>query len=147
MGFAQNHFERESIPNLTTKRQRKSYASKKERVCRKRENYVSSHIGEVGALGRIRTPDPLIRSQVLYPAELPKRVRGDLDPTRQERKSKNERIFRFPPIRLLAGEFQNMFRLDRSLLRPHCRRAHAPILRQSPSPTQTPLCESRPETA
>ena len=28
--------------------------------------------GEVsGAPGRIRTPDPLIRSQVLYPAELP----------------------------------------------------------------------------
>ena len=26
-----------------------------------------------GALGRIRTPDPLIRSQVLYPAELPAR--------------------------------------------------------------------------
>jgi hypothetical protein len=24
-----------------------------------------------GAPGRIRTPDPLIRSQVLYPAELP----------------------------------------------------------------------------
>ncbi len=29
---------------------------------------------ENGALGRIRTPDPLIRSQVLYPAELPERV-------------------------------------------------------------------------
>ena len=29
-----------------------------------------------GAPGRIRTPDPLIRSQVLYPAELPvRRVR------------------------------------------------------------------------
>ena len=29
-------------------------------------------VGEVsGAPGRIRTPDPLIRSQVLYPAELP----------------------------------------------------------------------------
>ena len=27
--------------------------------------------GENGAPGRIRTPDPLIRSQVLYPAELP----------------------------------------------------------------------------
>lgn len=27
-----------------------------------------------GALGRIRTPDPLIRSQVLYPTELPVRV-------------------------------------------------------------------------
>ena len=26
-----------------------------------------------GALGRIRTPDPLIRSQVLYPTELPAR--------------------------------------------------------------------------
>ena len=26
---------------------------------------------ENGAPGRIRTPDPLIRSQVLYPAELP----------------------------------------------------------------------------
>ncbi len=26
---------------------------------------------ENGALGRIRTPDPLIRSQVLYPTELP----------------------------------------------------------------------------
>ena len=29
-----------------------------------------------GALGRIRTPDPLIRSQVLYPAELPERGEG-----------------------------------------------------------------------
>ena len=28
-------------------------------------------LGESGAPGRIRTPDPLIRSQVLYPAELP----------------------------------------------------------------------------
>ena len=28
-----------------------------------------------GGLGRIRTPDPLIRSQVLYPAELPVRTR------------------------------------------------------------------------
>ena len=27
-----------------------------------------------GAPGRIRTPDPLIRSQVLYPAELPVRM-------------------------------------------------------------------------
>ena len=27
-----------------------------------------------GAPGKIRTPDPLIRSQVLYPAELPVRV-------------------------------------------------------------------------
>ena len=32
-----------------------------------------------GGLGRIRTPDPLIRSQVLYPTELPIRVTGDLD--------------------------------------------------------------------
>jgi hypothetical protein len=31
--------------------------------------------GEVsGAPGRIRTPDPLIRSQVLYPAELPVQI-------------------------------------------------------------------------
>ena len=29
---------------------------------------------ESGAPGKIRTPDPLIRSQVLYPAELPVRV-------------------------------------------------------------------------
>ena len=29
-----------------------------------------------GAPGRIRTPDPLIRSQVLYPAELPVRETG-----------------------------------------------------------------------
>ena len=28
-------------------------------------------IMESGAPGKIRTPDPLIRSQVLYPAELP----------------------------------------------------------------------------
>ncbi len=28
---------------------------------------------EGGGLGRIRTPDPLIRSQVLYPTELPVR--------------------------------------------------------------------------
>ena len=29
-----------------------------------------------GAPGRIRTPDPLIRSQVLYPAELPVPMAG-----------------------------------------------------------------------
>ena len=29
-----------------------------------------------GAPGKIRTPDPLIRSQVLYPAELPVRRQG-----------------------------------------------------------------------
>ena len=33
-----------------------------------------SEVLESGALGRIRTPDPLVRSQVLYPAEL--RARG-----------------------------------------------------------------------
>ena len=33
------------------------------------EDYSSLVI--YGAPGRIRTPDPLIRSQVLYPAELP----------------------------------------------------------------------------
>jgi hypothetical protein len=33
-----------------------------------------------GALGRIRTPDPLIRSQVLYPTELPAREAGFSDP-------------------------------------------------------------------
>ena len=42
-GFAQNNFEREAMNSLTTNRQRKSYASKKAKVCRKRENYVSSH--------------------------------------------------------------------------------------------------------
>ena len=30
----------------------------------------------IGALGRIRTPDPLIRSQVLYPTELPAHFLG-----------------------------------------------------------------------
>ena len=33
-------------------------------------------ISKIGALGRIRTPDPLVRSQILYPTELPAR---DLD--------------------------------------------------------------------
>ena len=31
---------------------------------------------ELGAPGRIRTRDPLVRSQVLYPTELPARERG-----------------------------------------------------------------------
>ena len=31
---------------------------------------------EFGAPGRIRTRDPLVRSQVLYPTELPARERG-----------------------------------------------------------------------
>ena len=36
---------------------------------------------EIGGLERIRTPDPLIRSQVLYPTELPvRKVWGDVDP-------------------------------------------------------------------
>ena len=30
----------------------------------------TSHDDQVGALREIRTPDPLVRSQVLYPAEL-----------------------------------------------------------------------------
>jgi hypothetical protein len=34
----------------------------------------------VGALGRIRTPDPLIRSQVLYPTELPAHAGRCSDP-------------------------------------------------------------------
>lgn len=33
-------------------------------------NFAWCSQGESGGLGRIRTPDPLIRSQVLYPAEL-----------------------------------------------------------------------------
>ena len=43
-------------------------------MCHERKNYLSLHNGFIGGLGRIRTPDPLIRSQVLYPAELPIRV-------------------------------------------------------------------------
>ena len=31
-----------------------------------------------GALGRIRTPDPLVRSQVLYPTELPALSEGEI---------------------------------------------------------------------
>ncbi len=38
--------------------------------CRKSQNYVSSYNRRSGGPRRIRTPDPLIRSQVLYPAEL-----------------------------------------------------------------------------
>ena len=34
---------------------------------------------ENGAPGKIRTPDPLIRSQVLYPAELPVLLRPTQD--------------------------------------------------------------------
>ena len=33
-------------------------------------------LGESGAPRRIRTPDPLIRSQVLYPAELSVHIEG-----------------------------------------------------------------------
>ncbi len=32
-----------------------------------------------GAPGKIRTPDPLIRSQVLYPAELPAHILSNID--------------------------------------------------------------------
>lgn len=42
--------------------------------CRTAVNPSTLH-GNSGALGRIRTPDPLIRSQVLYPTELPARDR------------------------------------------------------------------------
>ncbi len=56
--------------------QRQSYASKKVKLRRKWQNYVSFHKSRSGALGRIRTPDPLIRSQVLYPTELPARGVG-----------------------------------------------------------------------
>ena len=35
----------------------------------------------IGALGRIRTPDPLIRSQVLYPTELPARGQAGFNDT------------------------------------------------------------------
>ncbi len=37
---------------------------------------VLTETGVCGGLGRIRTPDPLIRSQVLYPTELPIRVKA-----------------------------------------------------------------------
>ena len=75
------------MTNITAKRQKQSYESKKERVCRKRQNYVSFHKGQFGGLGRIRTPDPLIRSQVLYPTELPIRVLCDLDLTHRHCKA------------------------------------------------------------
>ncbi len=55
------------------------------------QNYVSSHIVCNGALGRIRTPDPLIRSQVLYPAELPERGEGDLASWAGGRKSEKRK--------------------------------------------------------
>ena len=41
---------------------------------RKLSLYPLSYGGEVGALGRIRTYDLLVRSQTLYPAELRARV-------------------------------------------------------------------------
>ena len=48
-----------------------------DRKCR--EIYIYIFINTLrdfsGGLGRIRTPDPLIRSQVLYPTELPVRAR------------------------------------------------------------------------
>ncbi len=50
-----------------------------------------------GALGRIRTPDPLIRSQVLYPTELPVRVQSDLSDCEaafKRKKAMNARGFR-----------------------------------------------------
>lgn len=42
-----------------------------------------------GALGRIRTPDPLIRSQVLYPAELPARESGVYPPSSVSARAKS----------------------------------------------------------
>ena len=62
------------MSDITLSDQRQSYASKKERLCREMQNYMSFHKFENGAPERIRTSDPLIRSQVLYPAEL--RVRS-----------------------------------------------------------------------
>ncbi|GEM_PF-3608205 len=42
-------------------------------------SYINALMEINGGLGRIRTPDPLIRSQVLYPTELPIRVTVRLD--------------------------------------------------------------------
>ncbi len=54
-----------------------------------------------GAPGRIRTPDPLIRSQILYPAELPVR-RGVASKVigwgPQEQKSKNYKLISASPL-------------------------------------------------
>ena len=48
----------------------------KPQKCRDLWHCNRSRFGKLnGGLGRIRTPDPLIRSQVLYPTELPVRVR------------------------------------------------------------------------
>ena len=61
--------------------------------------------GGFGALGRIRTPDPLVRSQVLYPTELPVLTKIEIGPL-IGKASFNQALFRQNMIK-----FSIMFRL------------------------------------
>lgn len=98
-----------------------------------------------GGPRRIRTPDPLIRSQVLYPAELSVRV--------------GEAVFRLStntaqPLkqiklhhRHVASRFQRLSPLARSVSAPHCRHVRGSIPQQWPIPNPCRPCERRPGTA
>ena len=49
---------------------------------------VVEAIAKIGALGEIRTPDPQIRSLVLYPAELRARMRATLRASKKWRRKR-----------------------------------------------------------
>jgi hypothetical protein len=62
------------------------------------ENYtlnVKRELDETGAPGETRTPDPLVRSQMLYPAEL--RARETIIPINRARFCLIPQISRFEP--------------------------------------------------
>ena len=102
---------------------------------------------ESGALGRIRTPDPLIRSQVLYPAELPERGGVGFRANARGMQEQNPTKIRNLPHRLSEGIFQRWFRSHPSTIKPTVHRAHAPVPPKSPAPDLNHPCEFPPETA
>ena len=94
---------------------------------------VSKKFGIYGGLGRIRTPDPLIRSQVLYPTELPIRVKRDVALGAGQCKTEIDAIQRQRPrARSGGGGFQQSGPQGR---------VRCPIL-AARSEIQSPICQT-----
>ena len=107
--------------------------------------------GDGGGPRRIRTPDPLIRSQVLYPAELSVRQERHLSPRARLCKrgspgqSQSSHINRAGPP--WAGRSQTACRPLRSRPGSACHHAREQDRRKSTGPARCRPCARRPERA
>ena len=99
--------------------------------------------GNCGAPGTIRTCDPLIRSQVLYPAELRVLPVLYLPMRRGKRKGRIANCF---SCRAAAGRCENRCRQPRSLRAQAGHHARAKALPQLPGPSRCHLCAPSLET-